>query len=335
MNYELFQKGPAVYIPFLLVSLVVTIMAYGAFPYLFARLRKTSITRKKYVLLCYGLNFAVLAIFIIFNGGASNGAPYLLWTSIFSGNGVKYLTRNGLLLKTDNRSKDAPGARKADTKSITTNDTKQTTEDNTYKITTRRSAELKQAISKENAWIRNLSTILSIIAAVSIVGAMITQSNSISYAEGWNPTAAYCVFLILLVVFILIETRIIPNCTFVLSTMASVVLACFAAIAMFGYFAFSTQRYGSYNYHFLHISSNLANVFNVVFISAIVLVLLIHLAFWMWKLFDFLRNKYHATLGYKERQYRQVARMKDYYDKGIITKEEYERNKQEILKKLN
>lgn len=30
MSYELFQQGPAAYIPVILVSLVVTVVAYGA-----------------------------------------------------------------------------------------------------------------------------------------------------------------------------------------------------------------------------------------------------------------------------------------------------------------
>ena len=31
MSYELFQQGPAVYIPIILLSLVITVVAYGTF----------------------------------------------------------------------------------------------------------------------------------------------------------------------------------------------------------------------------------------------------------------------------------------------------------------
>ena len=34
MSYELFQQGPAAYIPVILVSLVITVVAYGAFPFI-------------------------------------------------------------------------------------------------------------------------------------------------------------------------------------------------------------------------------------------------------------------------------------------------------------
>lgn len=39
MSYELFRQGPAAYIPVLLLSLIITVIAYGAFPFIFARVR--------------------------------------------------------------------------------------------------------------------------------------------------------------------------------------------------------------------------------------------------------------------------------------------------------
>lgn len=96
MNYELFQQGPAVYIPVILVSLVVTIFAYGMIPFIVARKRKKMITRKKYNRICYGYNVLIMLVFLVING-ASSGAPYLLWTSVFASNGRKTLMRRGLL----------------------------------------------------------------------------------------------------------------------------------------------------------------------------------------------------------------------------------------------
>lgn len=94
--YELFQLGPAVYIPILLLSLAITVVAYGAFPVIFAKLRKTYITKKKYRGLCYGINAAVMLLFIIINGEASSGGPYLLWTWVFSSWGIKILDAKGI-----------------------------------------------------------------------------------------------------------------------------------------------------------------------------------------------------------------------------------------------
>lgn len=100
MTYELFQQGPEVFIPYLIISLLVTLLAYGAFPFIFAKTRKTSITEKKYKQLCYGINIAVLFIFAIING-TFNIAPYILWTWVFSKYGMKVLGTKGLMPDSD------------------------------------------------------------------------------------------------------------------------------------------------------------------------------------------------------------------------------------------
>lgn len=100
MTYELFQQGPEVYIPILLISLIVTVLAYGAFPIIFAKMRKKPITCKKYKCLCYGINFLVMVIFIGISG-TSSGVPYLLWTWVFSKYGTKILGTKGVALDSD------------------------------------------------------------------------------------------------------------------------------------------------------------------------------------------------------------------------------------------
>ena len=109
MSFETFQQGPAVYIPILLVSLLITLVAYGAFPLIFARVRKASITRKKYTLLCFGFNFLIMILFLVLNGGSS-GAPYFLWTGVFSVTGLRTLESRGVLAgaQSDNQQKTAP-----------------------------------------------------------------------------------------------------------------------------------------------------------------------------------------------------------------------------------
>lgn len=46
MSWELFQQGPGVYIPVILVSLVLTVLAYGAFPLIFAKTTQRPISKK-------------------------------------------------------------------------------------------------------------------------------------------------------------------------------------------------------------------------------------------------------------------------------------------------
>lgn len=96
--YELFQQGPSVYLPILLLSLVITILAYGAFPFIFAKTRKTPITKKKYRKLCYGINVAVMFIFMIIG---SAGVSYFLWTWVFSNYGAKILSTRGIMTDGD------------------------------------------------------------------------------------------------------------------------------------------------------------------------------------------------------------------------------------------
>ena len=94
--FELFQKNPTLFFLVLIISLVLTLLVYGAFPVIFAKVRKTPITKKKYKWLCYGINFIGIIIFVALDGGASGG-PYILWTWIFSNYGVKTLEAKGIL----------------------------------------------------------------------------------------------------------------------------------------------------------------------------------------------------------------------------------------------
>ena len=100
MSYELLQQGPGAFLPILFFSIIITILGYGAFPFIFSRSRKIPITKKKFRWLCYGINFAVMFLFIVFNGEA-NGGPYLLWTWLFSRNGIKVLEERDLLKDSD------------------------------------------------------------------------------------------------------------------------------------------------------------------------------------------------------------------------------------------
>ena len=94
--YELFQQGPMVYIPILLISLAITLLAYAAIPIILAKTRKKTITKKKYNLLCYGINFLIMFVFIVLNG-KSSGAPYIIWTGVFSSIGLRILKERKVL----------------------------------------------------------------------------------------------------------------------------------------------------------------------------------------------------------------------------------------------
>ena len=100
MTRYLMQYDPLTATFLVILSLIITVLAYGSFPLLFAALRQSEITKNKYRLICYGINFLVMFLFIAFSGG-SNGAPYVLWTSVFASVGIKKLKKRGLLAESD------------------------------------------------------------------------------------------------------------------------------------------------------------------------------------------------------------------------------------------
>lgn len=96
MTLELFNQGPGVYVPVLLVSILITAISYSLFPIILAKTRRKGISARKYSVLCYVFNFLVMVFFIALNGNSS-GAPYILWTSIFCHSGLKALKRRNVL----------------------------------------------------------------------------------------------------------------------------------------------------------------------------------------------------------------------------------------------
>lgn len=99
MTLELFEQGPSVYIPVIAVSLLVTLIAYGAFPLLYARFKKKPLTASKYKWKCYGFNFIPMILFFLLSDRTPAG-PYILWTSVFCHSGLKTLAQRNLI--TDN-----------------------------------------------------------------------------------------------------------------------------------------------------------------------------------------------------------------------------------------
>ena len=111
MSYlELFQQDPAALILVFILSLVITLVAYGAFPLIFAKTCKKSIASKKYRILCFGINAIVMFLFIIANGRASSGGAYVLWTLVFSNRGVRTLEERGCLKEKASPNEPNPSA---------------------------------------------------------------------------------------------------------------------------------------------------------------------------------------------------------------------------------
>ncbi len=84
----------------MIASFFITLLAYGTFPLAFAQQRKKTISKKKYQILCFGINFLVMACFVvihILSGLSHSATPYFVWTITFSSLGIRILIDRGLL----------------------------------------------------------------------------------------------------------------------------------------------------------------------------------------------------------------------------------------------
>lgn len=95
--YDLFMDGPSVYIPVLVLSLLITVAVYCAFPLLYAKIRRKPITASKYRVHCFLVNFLIMLVFKLVTAGSS-ASPYFLWTTVFTYSGVKNLRSRGMIL---------------------------------------------------------------------------------------------------------------------------------------------------------------------------------------------------------------------------------------------
>lgn len=102
MSYESFQQEPTSYIIALLFSLLITMVVYGLFPLLFAKFRRSVITKKKYRLICFGVNLILWLVLLALGGGSV--LAYVFWSWIFSVVGIKLLIKKGILHDNQNSS---------------------------------------------------------------------------------------------------------------------------------------------------------------------------------------------------------------------------------------
>lgn len=84
-----------------------TILIYCLFPLVFSGLREKCITRTKYYLICYGVNFLIHVLLNIILAGGFNSAAYIIWTGVFSALGARKMDNRGVLVEKNKSSADA------------------------------------------------------------------------------------------------------------------------------------------------------------------------------------------------------------------------------------
>lgn len=177
-----------------------------------------------------------------------------------------------------------------------------------------------------------IATISMIVSAISILLAFVAlniQDVKRNTYEAISPTLLY---------FVLIGIHI--TCIFLFlifkNKRLSVVQHLFACVPSL--FAIGTMLEGSlfsntfvtYIADRAYINSDMVSVFNTLWVVMAFVILICNLI----PLATNIQAKYRASIYYRKNCYKKVVKMKEYLDNGIITEEEFERNKQDILKNI-
>lgn len=165
-----------------------------------------------------------------------------------------------------------------------------------------------------------VTIILSALSILSIIFAMNIQDTTRNIYEPINPTLLYSVLIGINVVFS--GVLLFLNKHYILKSFLAFTPAIFSIISLFEGSLFST---GHYNITYIH--NELLSVFNTIWVSFSFLILLINIVPLSLKL----RSKWYRSVKYREKCYMRVSKMKQYLNDGIISQEEYEKNKEEIL----
>ena len=169
-----------------------------------------------------------------------------------------------------------------------------------------------------------IAIILSALSILSIIIAMNVQDADRNIYESLNPTILYFILIGVNIVFSAILFFLKEHS--VLKGFVAFVPALFSILTLTEGSLFS-NGYGYYN---SYINNDLVNVFNAIWVSLSFLIFLMNLI----PLTLALRSKWHHTIKYREKCYMRVAKMKEYLNNGIISQEEFEKNKIEILKNI-
>lgn len=172
-----------------------------------------------------------------------------------------------------------------------------------------------------------LSMAVTVACLIAVIVAMNLQDSRRNSREAINPTMLYSFFIVILGIY-LIMLFLAGNKKYSIFSRLFVFLP--AVFTVFTY-AEGSVFSGSYQVAgkiYPYMNCDLLRTVNSVWaLLTFVLIIL--------SLTDGLQSKYHHSVRYRENCYHRVEKMKDYLDKGIISQEEYEKNKQEILQKIN
>ncbi len=179
-----------------------------------------------------------------------------------------------------------------------------------------------------------LSVVLSAIAMLAIVIAMNVQDSRRNVLENWNTTAVYVVLLLIIGAFLGFAISSLVKKRFKLIAWLSTIPVAAAIITGAEGSVLEDRYYYSFSYKDYYNNSEAVDVFNIIWITCVVFIFIITLIPVVVATIKKISNNWHHSISYRERCYKRVAKIHSYLEKGIITEEEYEKTKNDILKRI-
>lgn len=192
----------------------------------------------------------------------------------------------------------------------------------------------KQNLSKTNQLllVNNLiSIVLTIVSITAIITAMNTQDINRNAMEERNPTLIYFLLLGLHIAFLAILFVARKKSEYKGAVIFSPLLAIASVLAIIEHSVFSEWYFDSINAVYQYYCYNdVVAVCNGIWVILSFSVCVVNLS----AIFNFAREAWYTSAIYRDKCYKRVAKMHDYLNAGVITQEEFEENKELILRKI-
>lgn len=180
--------------------------------------------------------------------------------------------------------------------------------------------------------------VINIVAMLLLIASFVLQDEKRNYYEDVAPNMYYIIlfitYLLLLVALLFPKNEKYKVCQSVLS-MALLLIVIYITVEG----SLLSKEYVKYTVindgESIRIYADYKNA-DVIFISDIMLLIISVVECTIMLLLSsrILLNKYYMSMSYREKCYKKVSDMQTYLEKGIITQEEFENNKKDILKRI-
>lgn len=173
-----------------------------------------------------------------------------------------------------------------------------------------------------------ISVVLSVISILCVVAAMNLQDMDRNIYEAISPTLLYLVLigihLVSILLFFFSKSLRFP----IAQHLFTFIPTLFAIITSVEGSLFS-DTYDSYLSLF-YINYDLVNICNILWVSVSLIVLAVNIVPFATNT----KSRWRSSLKYREKCYKRISKLKEHLDSGIITEEEFKRDKEDILKTI-